>query len=40
MKLVAKMLKAIHAQESKEASRAKAQDVASTLREMKLKEAA
>ena len=40
MKLVAKMLKAIHAQESKAAARTKAKDVAATLREMKLKEAA
>lgn len=40
VKLVAKMLKAIHAQESKAASRAKAKDVIATLKEMKLKEAA
>ena len=40
MKLVAKMLKAIHAQESKAASRAKAKDVVAALKEMKLKEAA
>lgn len=40
MKTVAKMLKAIHAQESKVASREKARQVAETLREMKLKEAA
>ena len=40
VKLVAKMLKAIHAQESKEASRAKAKDVAAALREMRLREAA
>jgi transposase-like protein len=40
MKLVAKMLKAIHAQESKEAAREKAKQVAKDLREMKLKEAA
>lgn len=40
MKLVAKMLKAIHAQESKAAAREKAKQVAVTLREMKLKEAA
>lgn len=40
MKLVAKMLKAIHAQESKDAARDKAKQVALTLREMKLKEAA
>lgn len=40
MKLVAKMLKAIHAQESKAAARAKAQQVSAALREMKLKEAA
>ena len=39
-KLVAKMLKAIHAQENKEAAREKAKQVAQTLREMKLKEAA
>ena len=40
MKTVAKMLKAIHAQESKAASREKAKQVAETLRAMKLKEAA
>lgn len=40
MKLVAKMLKAIHAQESKAAAREKARQVVTTLREMKLKEAA
>lgn len=40
MKLVAKMLKAIHAQESKAAALEKAKQVAVTLREMKLKEAA
>lgn len=40
MKLVARMLKAIHAQENKEAARVKAQQVAESLREMKLKEAA
>ncbi len=39
-KLVAKMLKAIHAQESKIASRAKAKEVVQALKEMKLKEAA
>ena len=39
-KLVAKMLKAIHAQESKAAALAKARDVVAALREMKLKEAA
>ena len=39
-KLVAKMLKAIHAQESKAAALAKAKDVVAALREMKLKEAA
>ena len=39
-KLVAKMLKAIHAQESKAAARAKAKDVVTALKEMKLKEAA
>ena len=38
--LVAKMLKAIHAQESLEASAAKAEEIASKLEEMKLKEAA
>jgi transposase-like protein len=37
---VAKMLKAIHAQESKAAARAKAKDVVVALKEMKLKEAA
>jgi transposase-like protein len=40
MKLVAKMLKAIHAQESKAAAREKAKQVAKDLRDMKLKEAA
>ena len=40
VKLVAKMLKAIHAQESKKASREKAELVIAQLREMKLKEAA
>ena len=40
MKLVAKMLKAIHAQESKSAAREKAQQVAQDLRQMKLSEAA
>ena len=40
MKLVAKMLKAIHAQESKAAAREKAKQVAKNLRDMKLKEAA
>jgi len=40
VKLVAKMLKAIHAQESKKASRKKAKAVVAQLREMKLKEAA
>ena len=39
-KIVAKMLKAIHAQESKKASREKAKAVAVKLRAMKLKEAA
>ena len=39
-KIVAKMLKAIHAQESKKASREKAKAVVSELRAMKLKEAA
>ncbi len=40
MKPVAKMLKAIHAQESKAASRDKAKAVAEALREMKLGDAA
>lgn len=40
MKLVAKMLKAIHAQESKAAAREKAKQVAADLRAMKLPEAA
>jgi len=40
MKLVARMLKAIHAQESKAAAREKAVQVAEALRAMKLKEAA
>lgn len=40
MKLVAKMLKAIHAQESRAAAREKAKQVVAALREMKLKEAA
>ena len=40
LKLVAKMLKAIHAQESKQAAREKAQQVADTLRSMKLQGAA
>ena len=40
MKLVAKMLKAIHAQESKAAAREKAKQVAKDLRDMRLKEAA
>jgi len=40
MKTVATMLKAIHAQESKEAAREKAIQVVAKLREMKLKEAA
>ena len=38
--VVRKMLKAIHAQESKEATRKKAEAVAEGLRSMKLKEAA
>lgn len=38
--LAAKMLKAIHAQESLEASAAKAEEVASKLEEMRLREAA
>ena len=40
VKLVAKMLKAIHAQESKKAAREKAKAVVEELRVMKLKEAA
>ncbi|MDU4959642.1 MAG: IS256 family transposase [Sporomusaceae bacterium] len=40
IKTVAKMLKAIHAQESKSAAREKAVQVAKSLRDMKLKEAA
>ena len=40
VKLVAKMLKAIHAQESKKAAREKARAVVEGLRSMKLKEAA
>ena len=40
VKLAAKMLKAIHAQERKRAAREKAQAVIAELREMKLKEAA
>ena len=40
VKIVAKMLKAIHAQESKKASREKAKAVIAELRAMKLKEAA
>ena len=40
VKLVSKMLKAIHAQESKATALAKARDVVNTLRSMKLKEAA
>lgn len=40
VKLVAKMLKAIHAQESKKAAREKAKAVVSELQAMKLKEAA
>ena len=40
VKLVAEMLKAIHAQESKKAARKKAKAVAAQLREMELKEAA
>jgi transposase-like protein len=38
--MVAKMLKAIHAQESKSTAKEKATQVAQSLREMKLKEAA
>jgi len=40
VKIVAKMLKAVHAQESKKASREKAKAVVAELRAMKLKEAA
>ena len=40
VKLVAKMLKAIHAQESKAAAREKAKSVVEELKTMKLKEAA
>ena len=40
IKIVAKMLKAVHAQESKKASREKAKAVVAELRAMKLKEAA
>lgn len=40
MKLVAKMLKAVRAQGSKNAAREKAKQVAKDLRDMKLKEAA
>lgn len=40
MKLISRMLKAIHAQESKEAAREKAKQVATSLREMRLNEAA
>ena len=40
VKLVAKMLKAIHAQESKKVSHEKAKAVVAQLREMKRKEAA
>ena len=40
VKLVSKMLKAIHAQESKAAALAKARDVVDALRSLKLKEAA
>lgn len=40
VKLAAKMLKAIHAQESRKAAREKAELVIAQLREMKLKEAA
>lgn len=38
MKVVAKMLKAIHAQESKKAAREKGKSVIEELRSMKLKE--
>ena len=40
VKIIAKMLKAIHAQESKKASRGKAKAVVAELRAMKLKEVA
>ena len=40
VKLIAKMLKAIHAQETKKAAREKAKTVVEELRSMKLKEAA
>ena len=40
MRVVTRMLKAIHAQESKEAARKKAKDVVEQLRAVKLKEAA
>jgi len=40
IKYISKMLKAIHAQESKEAAMEKAKQVAEELRNMKLKEAA
>ena len=40
MKLVAAMLKAIHAQEDRQAARAKARDVVAKLRELKLTQAA
>ncbi len=40
VKLVAEMLKAIHAQESKKAAREKAQAVVAELKPLKLKEAA
>ena len=40
VKIVVKMCKAIHAQESKKASREKPKAVVAQLREMKLKEAA
>ena len=40
MREVTRMLKAIHAQESKEAARKKARDVAEKLRSMRLNEAA
>ena len=40
MKFMAKMLKAIHAHESKAAAKAKAKQVVAALQEMKLKEAA
>ena len=40
MREVTRMLKAIHAQESKEAARKKARDIVEKLRSMRLNEAA